>query len=237
MVCGSNIVHAISPQQPNQQWSTRTLQCSEPSTTDDCLCGFFCCPCAYATAKSTADKSSACYNFLCWNAVASRSYIRREYNIVGVCGDDIGYTIFCPCCTARQAKAESTIRGFSKMPSSLTYGANNSQWSNSLFACECCSCLQALVCPCYMASQVRVVLQPNAASDGCLNCCCICPTSIYGLVRHDYGIVSATPDCTCCEDVLVALFCYPCALIRARNETVVRQPLSSAMAMVKQLVK
>ena len=201
--------------QQQRDWSTRVSQCSQPSTTEDCLCGLFCCPCAFATAKSNVDKSSACYDILCWNPIAIRNYVRHEYGIPGVCGDDIGYTLFCPFCVGRQVITESKLRGLSMQAYAPMYGANTSNWNKSLFDCDFCNCVSAMMCPCCMAADIRAMLQPSAAQDGCINHCCIAPTAMYGQVRNHYGIVS---DVGFCEDVLLALVCYPCAIIRAKKE-------------------
>ena len=205
----------------NQQrdWSTRVSQCSVPSTTEDCLCGLFCCPCAFASAKSTSDNTSACYDFLCWNPIANRNYVRHEYGIPGVCGDDLGYTMFCPFCVGRQILTESKLRGRSQQRYAAVYGANTDRWNISLFDCDVCNCLSALVCPCCITADIRVLLQPSAAQDGCINHCCIMPTAMYGQVRNHYGIVSDVPFC---EDVFMSMFCYPCAIIRAKKEAVHR---------------
>ena len=221
----------------NNDWSTRVSQCSVPSTTEDCLCGLFCCPCAFATAKSTVDGTNACYDFLCWNPIANRNFVRHEYNIPGVCGDDIGYTMFCPFCVGRQILTESKLRGRSQQPRQATYGANTERWNISLFDCDVRSCITVFVCPCYITSQLRLVMQPNASEDGCINNCCIYPTSLYGQVRHYYGIAPQNADCPFCEDVCLPLFCYPCAIIRARKETAHRQPVASVMGFVRQIGK
>ncbi len=153
--------------------------------------------------------------------------MRHEYNIPGVCGDDLGYTLFCPFCVGRQILTESRLRGVSMQRYAPVYGANTDRWNISLFDCDFCNCLSALVCPCCMTADIRVMLQPSAAQDGFINHCCIMPPAMYGQVRNHYGIISDVPFC---EDVLLALVCYPCAIIRAKKEATHRVQLEAQRA-------
>jgi hypothetical protein len=198
----------------NEQWSTRLGQCGDGIPAEHCLLSVFCAPCAMAKARSTTDKSHPLWSLLCWTPIGSYSYIRLGYGIKGECGEDCAKAIFCPCCTIRQAYTETETRG---AIAGGHFAANNREWmTGSLFACSPMELCLAFFCPCYVAHNIRSILQPGA--DQWFDCCCILPTAMYGLVRNSYGLTSECPDYPCCEDICVGAVCFPCALARAQRE-------------------
>lgn len=194
------------------EWSTRLSQCDPPATMEDWCFSVWLLPCAAALAKSETDGTHGCYNFLCWHPIGGYSWVRNEYKIRGVCGDDCGYGIFCMCCTTRQMYTESHLRGKVQLGQR---GLNMNRWNHSLFDCSFTECVEVLCCPCCVAHEARTVLQPAVAQDTCFDCCCVLPTAMYGQVRHQYGIIS---DCSVCEDLFIPVLCFPCALNQARKE-------------------
>ena len=217
-------VHAgrnyIGQQQVKPNWSTRRTQHDAPVTTEDLLLGCCCIPCAAAYSKGIADKTNPFFNFCCFTPCGSYSWVRHQYGIEGVCGDDLGYGIFCACCNARQATTEARLRG--PAPNAGTYGANSAEWAHSLFDCSLGDFCNIIFCaPCAVHS-VRVGLQPGAESC-CFDFMCIPPCAMYGQVRHSYGIVS---DFGIVEDMCLPIVCYLCAFNRARKQ-VMSVPLNA----------
>lgn len=200
-------------QAPPAEWSTRMTQSDSAVKCGDWLFACFCTPCAAAMAKSKVDRSHPCYNFLCWTPIGGYSYVRLAYGIRGTCGDDMGWGIFCPCCVTRQMYTESNIRG----GLNGAYGANTGSWNFSLFDCTPCECCEATVCVLCQTHEIRKVLPSQGAAEEscCFDAFCVVPTSMYGQVRNDFGILS---DFGAVEDVLLPLVCFPCALIRAKKE-------------------
>jgi len=217
MMVGAQVAiqQKVGGQAPTNKWSTRLCQHSNPVISDDLCWGWLIAPCASARSKANVDGSNCCYNLLCWTPIGSYSYVRHEYGILGTCGDDIGNAFFAFPCASRQIYTEARLRGKSGAPDSRFYGANAEEWRSSLFGCSCCAFLQAVFCSFCVTNDVRKILQPSASDDTFFNCCCILPTSVYGQVRNHYGIVS---DWGILEDLFLPVICFPCALIRARNE-------------------
>ena len=200
------------PSQP--RWSTRLPQCSEPVLCEDWCLAVFCLPCTAAVAKSNSDRTNCAYNLVCWNPIASYSYVRHEYGINGVCGDDCCYGAWCAPCMVRQMYHESKVRKVS--PWGGHYGSNAKlDWTFSLFDCGFCDLFRAFLCPCTIVHEIRSTLQPSSKPDHCFNYCCIMPTAMYGQVRNNAGIIT---DCPCLEDSLLPLLCFACALTRAKKE-------------------
>jgi hypothetical protein len=137
--------------------------------------------------------------------------VRYNYGIQGECGDDMLWTIFCFPCMIRQAYTEAQTRG----NISGKYGALSDDWHFGLTSCECVEFLTAAIVPCYVANGIRKVIHPT--SDTWFNIFCIVPCSMYGTVRHTYGLRSEWPN-PVCEDLAVGTVCYPCALTRAAKE-------------------
>lgn len=205
-------------------WSSRMTQCGPPSEDGEWCFSFLFCPCVAATSKGRADRSNPIYNCLCWNPIASYSYVRHEYGISGPCGDDCGYGFFCGPCLVRQAYTESRLRGVSSKPWANMYGQNLDQWQRSLFDCTFCGFLKACVCPCCAAADVREILQPSTVGDDCFNLFCLNPAAMYGQVRNHFGILA---DCPLSEDLFVPIFCFPCSLNRARVEALHRREMAA----------
>lgn len=194
-------------------WTTRFLQHDEMVESGDILFACCCVPCASAKAKSTVDKSDCLYNFCCWTPGGAYQFIRLAYGIDGVCGDDLAWSCICPCLQIRQALTEGKRRGVAlSVPPQA--GTNSIPWGVSLFDCSVCELCETTICfPC-VTHTIHQHLQPKADSC-CFDFCCIAPTSMYGQVRHHYGIIS---DVSCAEDLLLPVACFPCALNRARKE-------------------
>jgi hypothetical protein len=195
------------------EWTTRMTQNDGAVKTEDWLLSCFCTPCAAASAKGRVDRSHPCYNFLCWTPIGGYSYVRLAYGIVGTCGDDLCYSIWCPCCTTRQMYTESNVRG----GLNGNYGANSGKWNVSLFDCTPCEMCEATACVLCTTHEVRMLLpsQAESAKSCCFDAMCVVPTAMYGQVRNDYGILS---DCGPVEDIFLPIVCMPCALNRARKE-------------------
>lgn len=200
----------VGRQQEPSKWSTRMTQHSDPVECNDLLCGWCCTPCALAAAKSNADKTNPCFNFCCFTPCASYSWVRYQYGIAGVCGDDLCYGIMCSCCTARQAYTEARMRG--PAPNTTSFGANSGEWAHSLFDCQFCDFVHICFCFCCITHDIRKGLQPQVDSC-CYDTLCLVPCSMYGQVRHSYGIVTDFP---LIEDFCLPLVCFLCAFNRAR---------------------
>ena len=198
---------------PSPEWTTRMTQHDGAVNTNDWLYSCFCTPCAAAQAKGNVDRTHPCYNFLCWTPIAGYSYVRLAYGINGTCGDDMMWGIFCPCCITRQMYTESNIRG----GLNGSYGANQGSWNHSLFDCTPCELCEATFCVPCVTHSVRTNLpnQDLAERSCCFDALCVMPTSLYGQVRNDYGILS---DLGPVEDIFLPIICFPCALNRARKE-------------------
>lgn len=194
-------------------WTTRFLQHDNGVECSDIMFSCFCLPCAAAKAKSNTDRSDCVYNFCCWTPAGVYHYVRNAYGIEGVCGDDLAWSVICPCFQVRQALTESKIRNVaSSVPPQA--GSNSIPWGVSLFDCSVCElCETALCAPCVTHS-IHQHIQPKADSC-CFDFLCIPPTAMYGQIRHHYGILS---DMAYCEDLALPLICFPCALNRARKE-------------------
>lgn len=197
---------------PVPDWQSRIAQSSAPVNMEEWLWACCCLPFANAKAKSDADKSNPVYNFCCWSPVGVYSYVRLGYRIPGTCGDDMGYSLLCTPCTVRRTMTETRIRGPIPNPA---YGANMNQWHVSLFDCSPVELCETVFCTPCMTHEVRVALQPEAQQSCCFDALCIVPTSMYGQVRNNYGIITDIPII---EDTLLPLLCFPCALNRARKE-------------------
>ena len=230
----AGVASAVGRGSPNNEWSTRLAQHDAQVPTNDWLMACFCLPCASASAKSKVDKSDCFTNFCCWTPVATTSYVRLSYGINGVCGDDLGYGLFCPCCTVRRTLTETNQRGFASNAVPPEAGGNLKNWQVSLFDCGLLDFCEALVCAPCVAHNVRQMMQPTADSC-CFDCLCVAPPAMYGLVRHRNGIIS---DCALAEDVCVPLICMPCALNRARKEQALHMtPLGAAQAAFHQVAQ
>jgi hypothetical protein len=78
-------------------------------------------------------------------------------------------------------------------------------------------------------------IQPEAQQSACFDAMCVLPQSMYGQVRHSYGIITDFPVC---EDVCVPQVCFPCALNQAHKMTLwvksnglpTQQPLAPGQA-------
>lgn len=201
----------MAPPPPPPVWHTRLGQCDEQAPVNpDWLYSCFCTQCAAADAKSRVDKSHPLYNFCCWTPVGGYSFIRYAYSIEGVCGDDLCYGTFCMPCATRRMYTESKQRGSLNGP----YGANSGNWSRSLFDCGPIQLCEVFCCSVCIAHEIRQKMQPRA--DSCwFDLFCVPPTAWYGQVRNTFGIAA---EFGVAEDLCVPLFCFPCALIRAREE-------------------
>ena len=197
---------------PSPRWATRLTQHSEPVTCGDLAFGCCCVPCAAAYSKGIADKTNPLFNLCCFTPCGSYSWVRHQYGIEGVCGDDLGHSVLCSCCTTRQAVTETRIRGTA--PNAAGYGANSAEWAHSLFDCGLCDFCNICFCGPCVAHEIRRGLQPNANSC-CFDFLCIPPCAMYGQVRHSYGIVTDFPIC---EDLCLPAVCFLCALNRARKQ-------------------
>ena len=195
-------------QQPT--WTSQMFQCGTPPTTcEDWAFSVLCTPCATAVAKTEADKSNVCYNFMCWHPVASYSYIRHIYHLPGTPGEDCGLGICCMPCAVRHMYTESRMR---KVP--LMYGkagTNSDNWHVGLFDCHCTQFAYSCFCAPCMTGKIRAALQPTASEDCCFNSVCIIPTAVYGQTRHEFGLKT---DCAPMGDLCVPLWCFPCAYDR-----------------------
>ena len=197
---------------PTDQWSTTMFQCTGVAPVDWAL-ACCCTPCAAAKAKSNADQSHPCYNFLCWTPLGGYSYTRLGYGIMGECGTDCMAGLFCMPCSTRQMLTEFNVRG--SQPGH--FGGASREWHSSHWACSCTELCFAAVCPCCVTHTVRAMIQPEA--DQWFDYCCVLPTSTYGLVRNTYGLeVGMLPDMPCVEDIFYGGACYPCALARSQRE-------------------
>ena len=194
-------------------WTTDRFQ-TTGTLPSDWLYATLAYPCAGATAKSSQDHSDFLYNLLCvsLSPVALYSTVRLHYSIQGDCGEDILYGACCFPCLIRQTLHEVRHRG--PLPNGK-YGAAADDWHFGLTQCECVEFTTALLLPCVVSNTIRKVLQPS--SDTWFNLLCLVPCSMYGAVRHTYGIRSEFPS-PVCEDVGLGLVCYPCALSRAAKE-------------------
>lgn len=205
--------------QANPEWHSRLGQCCDPPVEgSEIFAATFCLHCVQARAKAEADGTNACYNFLCWHHIGASNWVRRHYGINGACGEDMACGLMCAPCVTRRLMTETRIRGLAPMP----YTAGSNKWTTTLFACSgICDLLEAAIFPCCVAHTIRQFLQRPEESDGWFDFLCLIPFSMWGQVRHHYGIQPEYFDGTC-DDILVPLFCYPCALNHARREVVVR---------------
>lgn len=210
-ITGNDPFQAAPPPPPPPMWNTRLTQCDPPAQGSECALAFFCTHCLQAITKSKVDNTECCYNIMCWQPIATYSFVRNAYGIPGTCGDDMGYGLLCMCCETRQIATEARLRG----PVPFRFGQKDSTWHVSLFDCTCCGFLQSVLFPMCVAHEVRSFLQPAVAPDTCFDCLCLIPFSMYGQARHQYNIIS---DCPLAEDILLPLVCYPCALNQARHE-------------------
>ena len=117
-----------------------------------CLLGTLCPYCALATAKSSFDGSSCCFNCICFsNVLLVRHYIRRGYGIDGRIGiSDCCMPIVCMPCVITQLLNEVDIQGprLQSVESSKEYPwlAASRDYSCSGDPCDfVCSCM---FCPC-----------------------------------------------------------------------------------------
>jgi hypothetical protein len=205
---------AVNPQaRPTNQWSTKPFDCGGNVPPKHLAYAYLCFPCAAAHAKMKADKSNPIFNCLCFTPLGAYNSVRLSYGIVGDCKNDLIYGCLCMPCGTRQSWTEVNVLG----PVAGTHGSDQEHWTASLFACEPNSCLKATFCPCIVAHDIRILLHDSSKDEAWFNYLCILPTSMYGQTRHHIGIRSEWPHPTC-EDLVVGLFCYPCALIRANTE-------------------
>lgn len=210
----SNAMPQHAPPPPPPMWHTRLTQHDSPAEMSHCLYAWCCPQCTAAAAKSKADKSHPCFNFMCFTPIGMMSWVRLGYHIPGVCGDDICYGMWCMPCMIRRIYTESIVRGPNNQPP--TQGSNTNEWKATLFDCTPCELCNAAFCPCCVVHEIRQNLQPEAAESCCFDSMCILPTAMYGQVRHSYGIITDFPVC---EDVCVPLACFPCALNQAHKMT------------------
>lgn len=214
-----NLAHAVSAAtqvvgkvaaNQTEQWSTKIFQCDNIPA-EHWVYGIFCTPCAAAHAKSKVDQTNPCFNFLCFTPIGSYSMVRHHYNIMGECGTDMFHGVFCMPCSARHIWTEANLRGVI----AGKHGQNSGTWSTELTQCDCSEFWRAAICPCWVSHEVRQLMHLKA--DNCFDYLCILPTSMYGQVRHTYGIQSEWPH-PVCEDLFLGAVCYPCALNRALRE-------------------
>lgn len=191
-----------------EQWSTKIFQC-DGIATEHWVYAIFCPLCAAAHAKTKVDQTNVFFNFLCFTPIGSYSMVRHHYNIMGECGQDMFHGGLCLPCGARHIWTEANMRG----QIAGKHGANSGTWSTELTQCDCSEFTRAAFCPCMVSHEVRQLM--HIKTDNCFDYLCLIPTSMYGQVRHTYGIQS---DCPVLEDLCVGLFCYPCGLNRALRE-------------------
>ena len=199
----------------NEKWGSTRCQ----GTGQDWAYSCFCPQCASSSAKSKQEGSSCLFNFLCFPPPAMYSMVRYNYNIKGECGDDMLWGWFCMPCSIRQALAEGNTRGALQ---GTKQGALDAEWPTGLTSCDCLSFCTAAIVPCVVSNNIRKILHP--ASDSCFNMFCFVPCSMYGQVRHTYGVKSEWPY-PVCEDVAVGTVCYPCALSRAYRLALAQQEM------------
>jgi hypothetical protein len=211
VVSAANAVVAATHAQ-TEMWGTKLSDCcTETAKKEHWLYAIFCTPCAAAHSKMKADKSNPVFNFFCFMPVGSYSMVRHHYGIMGKPCDDVLYGWFCMPCAVRQMWTEVQIRG--ELPG--RYGDNTGTWSAELTQCDCQEFWMAAGCPCLVAHDIRQLMHPK--TDKCFDALCMLPCSMYGQVRHTYGINSEWPHPTC-EDIFLGCFFYPCALNRALRE-------------------
>ncbi len=202
------------------RWGTTLGQCDQPATCEEWAFALFCIQCAQASAKSKVDGTNVCYNFCCWHHGGSMSYVRRDYQITGTCGDDMMCALMCPCCLVRRGLTEATLRGPVENPFVRPGERPQHEWTTTLFACSCCEFFEAILCPWCVAHYTRNLIQTHERGDCCFDMLCLVPFAMYGQVRQVYGIKA---EFDCAEDVFLPLVCFPCALAQARREATAQQ--------------
>lgn len=204
---------------PPTEWATKLGQCGDGVEMKDWLLSCFCLPCTAAMAKSNMDKTHPLFNFLCFSPIGAYSYTRLGYNIMGECGRDCCVGLFCAPCATRQMYTESNRRGV-QSDASANQGNFDQKWKTGLFACTCTELCCAVLCPCCVAHNTRVLLQPT--TNNWFDYFCLVPLSMYGQVRNQYGLDTECPH-VLLEDICVAAFCGPCALARAQREAMLQK--------------
>ena len=215
-VAAASQPHSSSPAPAGEvpKWATRATQHGEPVLCmDDCMLAWLCLPCGSAISKGRADRTNCCYNLLCWGPCGSYNYVRNEYNIAGVCGDDMCYTTLCTPCMVKQALTESRLRGAAR--NTGTYDANVNDWDYSLFDCSCCELCHLCFCTPCAAHTIHQNLHEKQISC-CFTFLCTNPLAWYGQVRNNYGIITDFPVC---EDVCLPMVCFLCAMNRAKKQS------------------
>ena len=207
------------------KWQTSLSDCSDAAPMSEWLLAFFCPLCQAARAKSLMDQSSPCFNLVCFAPCASYSFIREAYNIEGDGTTDFVYGFFCCICSARQMFYEAKQKGCAPGK----FGQRSHTWSSGLCGFgDMSEFFRSTFCPCFVTHGTRRTLQYRS-EEKWFDYLCVFPPSLYGEARNTFGIA---PDCihSLCDDVLVACFCYPCAVARANREATYHKTLNATSA-------
>jgi hypothetical protein len=199
------------------RWSTSIDQFDHRTPSTHWVVAICCAPCVIWRVKSSVDESSVAYNTLCWNPVASYSYIRLAYGIDGECSNDCVRGSFCIWCGARQAYTEWSIRGALRGPFSRVDGL----WSEALCDAPLEHWFTSCCCWWSRAHLARQSIQPG--SDMIFDACCVNPMALYGWVRRQYGIAPDVTGISHIDDICVPLVCCPCAVSRSVREVEARR--------------
>ena len=109
-----------------------------------------------------------------------------------------------------------------------------SEWSNGICQCSCCDCLLACLCPCtYYAENVakRLALtDPDSdySTTACITLGCVycalwavtgnCVPTLMQCYNRNQTRESYRIRGDCCEDLLCACCCQPCAMVQEGRE-------------------
>jgi len=211
-------------------WQTLTgFDCSGPGISPGDVALAFLCPCfAAAEAKSRADGTPCCLNLLCWpTPVGVLSYLNNLYLLHQ--NNECCMGFLCPCCAMRTALAEVNLRGRcpgyedARHHMKAAPDDKSRQWSTGLCGCSCwCECVETFLCCCYISHEIRRKIHPDQGNSCLTDTFCVLPTAMYSAVRLKYEIGERSGSEIFLQDFVIALLCFPCALMRARREVNIR---------------
>jgi Cys-rich protein (TIGR01571 family) len=174
-----------------------------------CIYSCFCPSCALASARSTMDGSSCCFNWCCISPIVNRVIMKQAYSIEYNVNPDCMAACCCWPCAANQqlqsAKMLGPIPGF--QASDRIKSTHTSVFSFGT-ACYTICCLQ-----CAMAS----ALQNAMGIDGCIAYCCVSSCAATNIIRYHNNVAAASDvldDCiipTCYRGCCCFCpCCFPC---------------------------
>jgi hypothetical protein len=138
--------------------------------------------CALASAKSSIDGSSCCFNLFCVHPMTSVWLIQTAYGIEFSCAESLFKHCCCSTCYINQVYQTALNKGIPNQTKGRPFNRIPLKQNCPKCTCEVC---YALCCPsCYLAEQ----LDKHIGMPYCMGLCCVFPWTAMNIIRYQYRI-------------------------------------------------